>query len=389
MPTPTHTELPEYSRALLDAAPDAMVITDREGRIVLVNARVESLFGYRRDELLGRGVEVLMPERFHASHPEHRLRYFDEPHARAMGVGGLGLTARRKDGTEFAVEISLSPLETTDGVVAITAIRDISERRVAEEQAGRLIKAQESVRLRDEFLAVAAHELKTPLAALKLQVDGIGRLLARPVAPAPAVLTQRFAAVDRSVLRLSGLIDALLDLSRVSDGRLALERQPVDLVAIVHGVVAAFEHEAERARCAVTLAADEAELVGRWDPMRLEQVVTNLVSNALKYGDRKPVELRVGRGADGSARLEVRDHGIGVAPEDQARIFERFERAVDDRNFGGFGLGLWIVRQLVEAHGGAVTVESARGEGATFVVDLPLSGERRASLRPPGHPAPG
>ena len=179
MPTPTHTELPEYSRALLDAAPDAMVITDREGRIVLVNARVESLFGYRRDELLGRGVEVLMPERFHASHPEHRLRYFDEPHPRAMGVGGLGLTARRKDGTEFAVEISLSPLETTDGVVAITAIRDISERRVAEEQAARLIKAQESVRLRDEFLAVAAHELKTPLAALKLQVDGIGRLLAR------------------------------------------------------------------------------------------------------------------------------------------------------------------------------------------------------------------
>ena len=208
-------------------------------------------------------------------------------------------------------------------------------------------RAQEAVRARDEFLSIASHELKTPLTSLALQSDSLRLSARRSDAEA---LIRKVEVIRRSVDRLARLVGSLLDLSRITAGHLELEVEEVDLVEVAREVVGRFEEEAVRAGCALRLDAPDA-VTGEWDRMRLDQVLTNLLANAVKYGPGKPVDVRV-RGEPGRAVITVRDHGIGISAADQQRIFERFERAVSKRNYGGFGLGLWIVREIVEALGG-------------------------------------
>jgi signal transduction histidine kinase len=229
-------------------------------------------------------------------------------------------------------------------------------------------QSQEAVRLRDEFLSVASHELNTPMAALMLSLEGLGT-------PDPDLqLDQQGMAhvaklAERQGKRLTKLISDLLDVTRLTRGALALNREEVDLSVLVREVVARYKPELERAGCEIS--TDLAKVVGRWDPMRLDQVVLNLLANAAKFGARKPVELKVERVAD-RARLTVSDHGIGVDPTQQVRIFERFERGVSSHNYGGLGLGLYICKRIVESHGGVISVDSRPAQGATFVVVLPL-----------------
>lgn len=227
-------------------------------------------------------------------------------------------------------------------------------------------QAVKAIRLRDEFLLIAGHELRTPLAAMSLHHESL--LAARPEMPITKVKERAAKLVEQSN-RMSRLIDELLDVSRISAGRLTLERTDVDLGELVSECADRMREDLLRARCELRVAA--TPVVGHWDRGRLDQVVTNLLSNASKYGKGHPIEVAVTHDA-GGAQLTVRDHGIGIAAADQARIFERFERAVPVRNFGGLGLGLWIVRQLVEAHGGTISVASVPGDGATFCVRLPL-----------------
>ena len=358
-------------RKLLEAAPDAMVIVGPDGAIAHVNDQALELFGYRRDELLGHQVEMLIPERYRGAHPSHRRSYFSAPRTRAMGHGGLQLFGRRKDGTEFPAEISLSPLVTEDGTLAITAVRDITDRRRLEDERRRLAQAEEAVRMRDEFISVASHELKTPLSAISMQVDTIVRAAERlDAADFKSRAIAKLEQLRRSTQRISALTDQLLDISRITGGRLALQYQEVDLVQLARGVVAQFDDELARVGSSLVFDVPEGELRGTVDPLRLEQVLMNLLANAIKYGPGKPIEVRL-QARRGEIVLSVRDHGIGIDPAHQSRVFDKFERAVSNRQYGGFGLGLWISRQLIEAHGGQIRVESQPGAGSTFIVAVP------------------
>jgi PAS domain S-box-containing protein len=240
--------------------------------------------------------------------------------------------------------------------------------------------AQQAVRLRDEFLSIASHELKTPLTPLNLKLETLARVAAGYSGhPLAERVGKDVETARRQVQRLSDLVNGLLDVSRISAGRMSLQREDVELGELVREVAERFFHDAQRAGCEVEFVVAPGPLVGRWDRVRLEQVVTNLLSNAFKYGPGQPVVVRVGpAAAAGHARLEVQDHGIGISSQDTARIFERFERAVSERHYGGLGLGLYIVRQIVQAHGGEVGVDSSPGAGSRFWVELPLEAEARS-----------
>jgi len=232
-------------------------------------------------------------------------------------------------------------------------------------------RARKTVALRDEFLSVAAHELRTPLAAMKLQIQSLQRELDRlpPDEERTPRLHSKAALVDRQIRRLEQLVTDLLDLSRLTSGKLQLRIEEFDLVELVHEIRDRMTEEVARAGGRLTLHA-VGPLRGQWDRARLDQVLSNLMSNAIKYGGGRPITLTAM--AEGSeVRLAVHDQGIGISQEDQARIFERFERAVPGRNYSGFGVGLWICKQSVEALGGIIRVQSQPGQGSTFEVLLP------------------
>ncbi len=229
---------------------------------------------------------------------------------------------------------------------------------------------QKAVALRDDFLSIASHELKTPLATLQLQIQGIARRM-QDAAPHSLVKMQgRLATAQRQVERLGQLVHNLLDISRISSGHLDLDRERVNLETVVRDTLARFSEDLERSGCAVTVSINDDAPFGDWDRTRVEQIVTNLLSNASKYGAGRPIEVTLD-GDSEAVRLAVRDHGIGIAPQDHERIFHRFERAVSVRHYGGLGLGLWIVRRIVEALGGHISVESRPGDGSLFTVELP------------------
>jgi signal transduction histidine kinase len=223
--------------------------------------------------------------------------------------------------------------------------------------------AEEAVRMREEFLGIASHELRTPLTPLMLQLAILRK------AVEGTALTPRVEMAQRQTERLARLVTNLLDVARIGSGKLEMELEDVDLEALVQGVVDRMKEEARKQGC--TLVVHAARVNGRFDPMRIEQLLANLLSNAIKYGAGHPIEVRLSRQGE-TARLEVSDGGIGIAPESQDRIFQRFERAVSMRQFGGLGLGLYISRQIVEAHGGSIQVVSEPGKGSTFMIALPL-----------------
>jgi PAS domain S-box-containing protein len=231
-------------------------------------------------------------------------------------------------------------------------------------------EAQAAVVARDEFLSIASHELRTPLTSLRLALENLRRVVGRqPLAGAAAGSIDRvLTASERAGQRLEKLVEALLDVSRIHMGRLQLDLAEVELGAVVAEAASELADELEQAGSPLEVRGEP--VTGRWDPLRLGQVVVNLLANAAKYGAGKPVEVRYGAQGD-RAFLQVRDRGIGVDESDQRHIFERFERAVSSQNYGGLGLGLYIVKRIVEAHGGTIRVESARGAGATFYVELP------------------
>ena len=348
---------------LLESAPDAMVIVDKAGSILLVNSQAERLFGWSRDDLLGRKIEVLVPARYGAVHGAHRAGYFDSPKVRSMGKD-LELFGRRKDGAEFPVEISLSPLQTENGLVVSSAIRDVTERRRFEETL------RAASRMKSEFLANMSHELRTPLNG----IIGFSELLVDEKAgPLNDVQREFIGDILVSGRHLLQVINDILDLSKVEAGRMQLLPESFELLRTVDEVCSIISPMAVKKRIAVNCHCDSQATV-TLDRQRFKQVLLNLVSNAVKFtNEGGRVDIYVEQRDKRTLELKVSDTGIGIAREDLSRLFVEFQQidASAARQHQGTGLGLALTRKLVELQHGSVEVHSELGKGSTFTVVLP------------------
>jgi len=227
-----------------------------------------------------------------------------------------------------------------------------------------------AVEVRNEFIAIAAHELRNPMSAIVLSVQTLRMASARSATERPPKLDEKLEALEKRVHHFVRRASLLLDITRVNSGKYELETEPVNLSELTRDVVASFADEFARANCALNVSIAD-RVIGLWDRTGLEQVLMNLLSNAVKYGAGKPIALALGV-RDHAAILDVADAGVGISEDDQQRIFEKFERAVRRRQHGGFGMGLWITRQIVERHGGTIHVHSQPGAGSRFTLSLPL-----------------
>ena len=383
-------------RKLLEAAPDGIVEVDGSGRIVLVNSQAERMFGYRREELVGKSVEILMPQRFRGRHPAHRERYSAHSVIRPMG-SGLDLRAVRADGTEFAVDINLSPFERETGSSVVCVIRDVTDRKLAEEQIKNLnlsleqrtrdlavINSELEVRNRDvekanrlksNFLTTMSHELRTPLNA----IVGFADLLARQTAGPLTDKQDRFVRhIKESSRHLLALIDDILDLSKIEAGRLDLNFESFPLNVAANEVLSTIRPLA--AAKEIDLTTDLcADLRLYADLVRVKQMLYNLLSNAIKFTPARGSVRLVARSNEEAVHISVIDTGIGIPAEEHEAIFETFHRRLTPTPdvCEGTGLGLSITRLLVEQHKGSIWVESAPGRGSQFHLTLPNRGPVR------------
>jgi len=371
MDTTERKQAEEKFRLAVEASPSGIVLVDREGKIVLVNTQTEKMFGYSRAEMMGQPVEIIIPKRFHAIHPTHRERFLAMPKARAMGAG-RELFARRKDGTEFPIEIGLNPIETADGILVLAAVADITARKQAElealqhrEELGHLSR----VAAMGELTASIAHEVNQPLSGITSNASA----------------GQRF--IDRGNVDLRELRELLGDI--MSDARRAGDvihgiqrmirkgvpkRQRVNLNDLVIKVARMVNPNAMLQSCQLETLLEPNLPEIEADPVQLQQVLLNLIINAFDAMGHTPVNHRkvvviTERNGDGTICASVRDYGVGIPAEALERVFEQFFTTKSK----GLGIGLAIVRSIVQSHGGTIVAENADGGGARFYFTLPAS----------------
>jgi len=353
-----------YFRNVLESAPDAIIITDHRGKIAVVNAQAEDMFGYSRKQLLGQEIEMLLPEQVRDRHISHRAGFAADPQLRPMGTN-LELHGRRRDGSEFPVEISLSPFTSASGAFISSVIRDVTSRKEMEQEliAARQ-QAERANKANTAFLAAASHDLRQPVQALALLNGALRRTVKDGLA------LEMIESQQNSLDAMTNLLNSLLDISRLDAGKVEPEFEEFHIQRLVDRLFAEFSRQASHKK--LSFSADSCDTIVRSDPNLLGEVLQNFVSNAIRYTDKGSVKMLC-RQDDGKFWIDVKDTGIGIDPGKIDEIFLEFLQiktpGVDQE---GFGLGLAIVKRLADLLGHEIAVVSDPGNGSTFSIQLPV-----------------
>ena len=347
----------EMFRLAVEACPNGMLMIDILGKISMVNSEIERLFGYGREELIGQSVDVLLPERSRVKHATYRQTFALQPDPHQMG-SGRELSGRRKDGTEFPIEVGLNPIRVGQGLMILSVVVDVSERRRAE-------------RLKDEFVATVSHELRTPLTSI---VGSLALLVGCWSEKLPQSAARLLDVAYANSQRLGRLVNDILDMEKIEVGHTTFNLRKVEVRSLVAQVIEDNRGYANHFSVHVELGAGAAEVYANADPDRLAQAIANLLSNAIKFSIAGGVVRITVEDNGDNLRIVVRDHGPGIPDDFKPHLFEKFAQAdaTDARQKGGTGLGLSIVKQIVERLGGKAGFEDANGDGAVFYVDLPM-----------------
>jgi PAS domain S-box-containing protein len=366
---------------LLASMPDAIIMANAAGRIVLANRQADELFGYPEGELRGQLLEVLIPQRYRTAHVSQRVAYALAPSQRSMGMG-RELHGLRRDGREFPVEVSLSPLPTEEGTLVMSAIRDISERkrieRALQEKNAELADASLA---KDRFLSSMSHELRTPLNAI---IGFTGTLLMQLPGPVNVEQERQLRTIQSSARHLLSLINDILDITKIASGKVELNPEPFDCRRLVQDVAAMFAPLAHEKGLALHVRQAERNVMVRTDRRAVQQIVINLMNNAIKFTEQGEVRVEVriepdpgnaGHGGEAAqaVRIDVIDTGIGIAPDKLGLLFKPFTQ-IDQgstRQFEGTGLGLHLSERLAGLIGARIAVHSEFGQGSVFSLHLP------------------
>jgi PAS domain S-box-containing protein len=346
----------EMFRLAVEACPSGMVMIDHDGKIGMVNTEIENQFGYAREELVGQPVDILVPECLPAQHMRDRQDFAPKPETRRMGAG-RELFGRRKDGTEFPVEVGLNPIRSGDHLLVLAVIVDISQRKHME-------------RVKEEFVSTVSHELRTPLTSIS---GSLGLLVGQWTEQLPASAARLLTIAHKNCQRLVRLINDILDIEKIESGRVVFNLARIDLRQVAEQAIEDNRGFAEGFGVKVLLDDASVEAEVNTDPDRLAQVITNLLSNAIKFSPAGGEVLVAVEHSGDAFRISVRDRGPGIPEEFKPHLFEKFSQAdgTNSRQKGGTGLGLSIVKQIVERLGGRIWFDDAPGGGTIFYVELP------------------
>lgn len=360
--TPIHS----WREILVEYSLDAVVGINSQSLIIDWNLQAEKIFGRTRQEAIGKKVtEILIPPEFRDAHRLGILRYLK------TGIGPIlnkrtELTAMHSSGKRFSIELTVSPIHTGNEILFYSFIRDITERKKVEEA---LLEAS---REKDEFISICSHELKTPITSMKLQFQLAQKMIEsnNEQIYQKENITKRVTMTLKQIEKMSKLIEDMLDVVKIPLGKLEQEKQLVDMNEFVEDVLANFKEQFEIAGIENNLIKSDDKIFIMGDAYRLEQALSNLITNAIKYGDGKPVEVTL-TASDDEVFLSVKDEGKGIASEDLGKIFMRYTRLESKNMVSGLGLGLYITKSIIEGHGGSITVESNPGKGSIFMIKLP------------------